>query len=68
MSKTGQNSYRFSDVGTLYTDAQLKGFRQTVSMNRSNAGRAQLIKDALDEGKITEEQAESFLRSYGIIQ
>lgn len=68
MSKTGHNSYRFSDVGTLYTDAQLKGFRQTVSMNRSNAGRAQLIKDALDEGKITEEQAESFLRSYGIIQ
>lgn len=68
MSKTGQNSYRFPDVGTLYTDAQLKGFRQTVSMNRSNAGRAQLIKDALDEGKITEEQAESFLRSYGIIQ
>ena len=36
-------------------------------MNRSNAGRAQLIKDALDEGKITEAQAETFLRRYGII-
>ena len=36
-------------------------------LNRSNAGRAQLIKDALDEGKITEAQAETFLRRYGII-
>lgn len=67
MSKTGQNNYRFSDVGTPYTDAQLRGFQQTVSMNRSNAGRAQLIKDALDEGKITEEQATALLKHYGII-
>ena len=67
MSKTGQNSYRFQDVGTQYTENQLRGFQQTLSMNRSNAGRAQLIKDALDEGKITEAQAETFLRRYGII-
>nr|DAW47473.1 MAG TPA: Protein of unknown function (DUF2680) [Caudoviricetes sp.] len=68
MSKTGQNNYRFEDVGTLSTDSQLRGFQQTLSMNRSNAGRAQLIKDALDEGKITEEQATAFLKHYGIIQ
>lgn len=67
MSKTGQNSYRFQDVGTQYTENQIRGFQQTLSMNRSNAGRAQLIKDALDEGKITEAQAETFLRRYGII-
>lgn len=67
MSKTGQNNYRFQDVGTQYTENQLRGFQQTLSMNRSNAGRAQLIKDALDEGKITQTQAESFLRRYGII-
>lgn len=67
MSKTGQNNYRFQDVGTQYTESQLRGFQQTLSMNRSNTGRAQLIKDALDEGKITQTQAESFLRRYGII-
>ena len=67
MSKTGQNNYRFQDVGTQYTENQLRGFQQTLSMNRSNTGRAQLIKDALDEGKITQTQAESFLRRYGII-
>lgn len=67
MSKNGQNNYRFTDPGTLYTDSQFRGFQQTVSMNRSNEGRAQLIKDALDEGKITEEQALTLLKRYGIV-
>lgn len=61
---TGNN--RFENNGSLFTDSEYEGFKRTVSMYRGNEGRAQLIEDAVLEGKITTTQADNLLNKYGI--
>ena len=59
-------SYRYESPGVLFTDGQLNRFEFEVGMNRTDNGRQQAIKDALDEGKISEAQARELLEQFGI--
>ena len=59
-------SYRYESPGVLFTDGQLNRFEFEVGMNRTDNGRQQAIKDALDEGKITEAQARELLAQFGL--
>lgn len=59
-------SYRYESPGVLFTDGQLNRFGFEVGMNRTDNGRQQAIKDALDEGKITEAQARELLAQFGL--
>ena len=59
-------SYRNSSVGTLFTDGEYKKFQQQVGMCRGTAGRAAMVDDAFQEGKITGAQASETLKAFGI--
>lgn len=59
-------SYRNSNAGTLFTDGEYKKFQQQVGMCRGTAGRAAMIDDAFNEGKITAQQASETLKAFGI--
>lgn len=59
-------SYRNSSVGTLFTSGEYKKFRQQVGMCRGTAGRAAMVDDAFQEGKITGAQASETLKAFGI--
>lgn len=59
-------SYRYDSPGVLFTDGELNRFEFEVGMNRTDNGRQQAIKDALDEGKITEAQARELLAQFGL--
>lgn len=59
-------SYRNSSVGTLFTAGEYKTFQQQVGMCRGTAGRAAMIDDAFNEGKITGQQASETLKAFGI--
>lgn len=64
MANNGNN--RFSNPGTLFTEQQYNGFRQSVGQFRGDEGRSQLIEDAYMEGKITSKQADELLKNFGI--
>ena len=59
-------SYRNSSVGTLFTSGEYKKFQQQVGMCRGTAGRAAMVDDAFQEGKITGAQASETLKAFGI--
>ena len=59
-------SYRNSSVGTLFTSGEYKKFQQQVGMCRGTAGRAAMVDDAFQEGKITGAQASEILKAFGI--
>lgn len=59
-------SYRNSGVGTLFTSGEYKKFQQQVGMCRGTAGRAAMVDDAFQEGKITGAQASETLKAFGI--
>ena len=59
-------SYRNSNVGTTFSSGQYANFQRQVGMSRSAAGRAALIDDAVNEGKITGAQASETLKKFGI--
>lgn len=59
-------SYRNSSVGTAFSSGQYANFQRQVGMSRSAAGRAALIDDAVNEGKITGAQASETLKKFGI--
>lgn len=59
-------SYRNSSVGTLFTSGEYKKFQQQVGMCRGTAGRAAMVDDAFQEGKITGQQASETLKAFGI--
>lgn len=59
-------SYRNSSVGKLFTSGEYKKFQQQVGMCRGMAGRAAMVDDAFQEGKITGAQASETLKAFGI--
>ena len=59
-------SYRNSSVGKLFTSGEYKKFQQQVGMCRGTAGRAAMVDDAFNEGKITGQQASETLKAFGI--
>ena len=59
--KNATGSNRYSDVGTKFTTSEYNKFVNEVMGNRTKTGQAQTIKDAYDEGKITESQAEALI-------
>jgi hypothetical protein len=61
-----QPNYRNSNAGTLFSTDEYNNFAGTLGMYRSKNGQATAIKDAYDEGKITEKQAKELLKRYGI--
>lgn len=64
--KKATGSYRYDASGTLFTTAEYNRFVNEVMGNRTANGQLQTIKDAQQEGKITQEQAVSLLRRFGL--
>jgi hypothetical protein len=64
--QTATGSTRFDGTGMLFSPSEYGQFATNVGMQRSNNGRVTIIRDALDEGKITEQQAMELLNKYGI--
>lgn len=62
--KNATGSNRYSNVGTRFTTAEYNKFVNEVMGNRTKTGQAQTIKDAYDEGKITEAQAEALISKF----
>lgn len=62
--KNATGSNRYSNVGTRFTTAEYNKFVNEVMGNRTKTGQAQTIKDAYDEGKITEDQAEALISKF----
>ncbi len=63
---TGQ--YRHPNVGQAFTTDEYNNFVYKVGMMATDVGRRQLIKDAHDEGKISEDQAEALIRQFRVGQ
>ena len=62
--KNATGSNRYSNVGTKFTTSEYKKVGNEVMGKRTNTGPAQTIKDAYDEGKITEAQAEALISKF----
>ena len=62
--KKATGSNRYSNVGTRFTTQEYNKFVNEVMGNRTQVGQLQTIKDAYDEGKITEEQAQSLISRF----
>ncbi|WP_394970201.1 hypothetical protein [Candidatus Allofournierella merdipullorum] len=62
--KNATGSNRYSNVGTKFTTSEYNKFVNEVMGNRTKTGQAQTIKDAYDEGKITEAQAEALISKF----
>ena len=50
-----------------FQNGPLKSIEQSVGMNRTDTGKVAAIQKALNEGKITEAQAEAMLRKFGLM-
>ena len=64
--KKATGSYRYDSSGTLFTTAEYNRFVNEVMGNRTANGQLQTIKDAWQEGKITDEQANGLIQRFGL--
>ena len=64
--KKATGSYRYSGTGSLFTQSEYNRFVNEVMGNRTATGQLQTIKDARQEGKITDEQANSLINRFGL--
>lgn len=64
--KKATGSYRYSGTGSLFTTAEYNRFVNEVMGNRTANGQLQTIKDARQEGKITDEQANGLIQRFGL--
>lgn len=63
-NKFGETRYDNANKG--FSASELKQFVEYVGRHRSDQGRYTAVENALDEGKITESQANSILAQFGI--
>ena len=64
--KKATGSYRYSGTGSLFTTSEYNRFVNEVMGNRTANGQLQTIKDARQEGKITDAQANSLIERFGL--
>lgn len=64
--KKATGSYRYSGTGSLFTTSEYNRFVNEVMGNRTATGQLRTIKDAQKEGKITDEQANSLIKRFGL--
>lgn len=64
--KETTGDYRNQNVGHSFSSGEYQRFLYEIGMTRGSQGRVALIRDAVDEGKITEAQAKSLLAQFKI--
>ena len=62
--KRATGSYRYEGTGTLFSTQEYNRFVNTVMGNRTKQGQLQTIKDAENEGKITQAQAQDLIQRF----